>query len=200
MSIAFKKYAWSKFPFCSWCGILLNLHESSVDHIKPKSEGGYAENWANYCLACKDCNASKSSSDWGVPRFGIRLIRPKDYLGLKGFHKLYGEYLRYKEASVFTIEIETRCWFCGEPKHKFTSLCEDAQRENFRPCRHIVPLRKRKKSIVKKENSYDYDYSLGHRYGGRIAEAGLNPELVLQFLHGSLGFVRGYKDRLKLKD
>lgn len=50
---------------CFYCGQKLNLSNSSIDHIIPKSEGG-SENISNFVVACKKCNRLRSTIDFNI--------------------------------------------------------------------------------------------------------------------------------------
>ena len=45
---------------CFWCGAPLTIHDSSVDHIIPRSFGG---TWwhGNLVLSCKPCNIERGN-------------------------------------------------------------------------------------------------------------------------------------------
>lgn len=43
---------------CQYCGKKLELHECTIDHVKPKIAGGKSS-WLNCVCACKRCNSFK---------------------------------------------------------------------------------------------------------------------------------------------
>lgn len=43
---------------CQYCGIELSYGESTIDHVKPRSQGG-GTSWENVVLACQHCNRKK---------------------------------------------------------------------------------------------------------------------------------------------
>lgn len=187
MSAPFKKYAFSKFPFCSWCGILLDYGNASVDHILPRSKGGTAgevgQEWSNYCLACKKCNNLKGARSWGVPRYGLRLIRPADHPGVKP-EEIFVEYHRYKEERILFCEKQNHCWFCGGGHRN--EVCPERDHEIPPP----TPVL---------DASYYSEYHKGYEYGTEVFRAGLDVDTVRQAVSGlPLGFVRGFEDRLGL--
>ena len=47
-------------PFCFYCGGFLTVEWSTLDHVKPRSEGGPDEEW-NLLLSCRRCNRRKGS-------------------------------------------------------------------------------------------------------------------------------------------
>ena len=40
---------------CHWCGSRISFNQATVDHVRPRSEGG-ADDLANVVVACDDCN------------------------------------------------------------------------------------------------------------------------------------------------
>lgn len=44
---------------CQYCWKVLQTHEYTYDHVKPRSKGGQS-NWKNLVLACVECNTRKS--------------------------------------------------------------------------------------------------------------------------------------------
>ena len=47
-------------PFCAYCGIGLDLEDSTIDHVKPVCKGGTWDK-KNLVLACEKCNRKKGS-------------------------------------------------------------------------------------------------------------------------------------------
>jgi 5-methylcytosine-specific restriction endonuclease McrA len=45
---------------CQFCGVKLNSHDLTIDHIVPRSRGGYAT-WDNCVIACVKCNERKGN-------------------------------------------------------------------------------------------------------------------------------------------
>jgi 5-methylcytosine-specific restriction endonuclease McrA len=48
------------FSRCAYCNRRLSAKQATVDHVKPKSAGGYDKR-KNYALACRSCNHAKGS-------------------------------------------------------------------------------------------------------------------------------------------
>jgi len=48
---------------CAYCGKPYQLHELTLDHVRPKTEGG-EDLTSNLVPACKACNQGKGSSNW----------------------------------------------------------------------------------------------------------------------------------------
>lgn len=58
---------------CQYCGKFFPTTELSLDHIRPRSQGGETS-WLNIVCACIDCNIRKGGRT--PEQAGIRLIRP----------------------------------------------------------------------------------------------------------------------------
>ena len=58
---------------CQYCGIPINEDSASVDHIKPKIDGGNNSD-ENLRACCKVCNSTKNgrSVDWLRKHYGLR--------------------------------------------------------------------------------------------------------------------------------
>ena len=54
----FKDFAWSKWPFCQWCGRGLQRAEVTTDHVVPRAQGGEDE-WRNLVISCAECNGQR---------------------------------------------------------------------------------------------------------------------------------------------
>lgn len=54
----FKNYAWSKWPFCQWCGRRLERAEVTTDHVLPRAQGG-DHDWDNLVISCAACNGQR---------------------------------------------------------------------------------------------------------------------------------------------
>lgn len=50
-------------PICFYCLKVLAPAEITMDHVKPRSQGGTAEP-ENLRVACKSCNSSKRTRAW----------------------------------------------------------------------------------------------------------------------------------------
>ncbi len=48
---------------CVYCGNSYDIHELTLDHVKPKSNGG-EDLTSNIVCSCRQCNQEKGSSDW----------------------------------------------------------------------------------------------------------------------------------------
>ena len=48
---------------CVYCGNNYELHQLTIDHVKPKSKGG-EDIATNVVPACQRCNQEKGSSNW----------------------------------------------------------------------------------------------------------------------------------------
>lgn len=49
---------------CRYCGAKLTRATATIDHVRPRSGGGY-DRLANFVLACKACNQAKGSMSAG---------------------------------------------------------------------------------------------------------------------------------------
>ena len=58
---------------CQYCGSRPGTSELTIDHIKPRSQGG-ASTWENCVLACVPCNARKANRT--PDEAGMKLRRP----------------------------------------------------------------------------------------------------------------------------
>jgi hypothetical protein len=66
----FLKYAYSRWPYCQWCGCKLikpvkkghkQLSNTATrDHIVPLARGG-SNNWSNLVISCRNCNGYKDN-------------------------------------------------------------------------------------------------------------------------------------------
>ena len=62
---------------CVYCGESYELHELTLDHVRPKSLGG-EDLTSNLVPACHKCNQDKGSNhwlQWMRDKFGINQIR-----------------------------------------------------------------------------------------------------------------------------
>ena len=62
---------------CVYCGETYELHELTLDHVRPKSLGG-EDLTSNLVPACHKCNQDKGSNhwlQWMRNKFGINPIR-----------------------------------------------------------------------------------------------------------------------------
>lgn len=53
---------------CTYCGVVLTVHNTTRDHIEPRAQGGSKNATHNLTLACMQCNTSKGDmtpSAWG---------------------------------------------------------------------------------------------------------------------------------------
>ena len=48
---------------CVYCGNNYELHQLTLDHVKPKTNGG-EDLTSNLVPACRSCNQQKGSSNW----------------------------------------------------------------------------------------------------------------------------------------
>ena len=48
---------------CVYCGTTYEIHELTLDHVKPKRDGG-EDLTSNLVPACRQCNQDKGSSNW----------------------------------------------------------------------------------------------------------------------------------------
>ena len=75
---------------CQYCGIYLNKHECTVDHIVPISRGGKST-YTNCVCACRDCNTKKG--DKLLSETNFRLLKtptiPSFYSLMKNKVKIY---------------------------------------------------------------------------------------------------------------
>jgi 5-methylcytosine-specific restriction endonuclease McrA len=58
---------------CQFCGRVLPAHELTLDHVIPRSRGGYTD-WDNLVACCHRCNNLKG--DRLPEEAGLRLLRP----------------------------------------------------------------------------------------------------------------------------
>ena len=70
---------------CVYCGVVLSLRDSTLDHIVPISKGGKTE-WKNSGLACTRCNSLKGNNlptgKW-TPNIAIREPTLKDLINAR---------------------------------------------------------------------------------------------------------------------
>ena len=67
---------------CVYCGNFYELHELTIDHVKPKTYGG-EDLQSNLVPACTKCNQDKGSNywlNWMRSRFGYKPQREKRIL------------------------------------------------------------------------------------------------------------------------
>ena len=58
---------------CQYCGKTFSTRELTLDHVKPRVQGG-GNSWTNLVCACVKCNARKGGRT--PEQAGVRLIRP----------------------------------------------------------------------------------------------------------------------------
>jgi 5-methylcytosine-specific restriction endonuclease McrA len=58
---------------CQYCGKIFPTKELTLDHVKPRVQGG-GNSWTNLVCACVKCNARKGGRT--PEQAGVRLIRP----------------------------------------------------------------------------------------------------------------------------
>ena len=67
---------------CVYCGNSYDLHELTIDHVRPRSSGG--ETITSNCVpACRACNQDKGSDNWDewmLSRFGLHPDRRQKIL------------------------------------------------------------------------------------------------------------------------
>ena len=67
---------------CVYCGETYELSELTLDHVRPRSNGG--ETISSNCVpACRSCNQSKGSEEWSswmMRRFGLQPDRKQQIL------------------------------------------------------------------------------------------------------------------------
>ena len=67
---------------CVYCGETYDLHDLTIDHVRPRSNGG--ETISSNCVpACRSCNQDKGSEEWSswmVKRFGFQPDRKQQIL------------------------------------------------------------------------------------------------------------------------
>jgi 5-methylcytosine-specific restriction endonuclease McrA len=64
--VLFNRDSWQ----CQYCGVKLDWHSITIDHVLPRSRGG-PTNWKNCVAACKKCNLKKGSRL--LPETGMQL-------------------------------------------------------------------------------------------------------------------------------
>jgi len=85
-------------PYCSYCEIPLGA-SLAVEHKFPKSKNEFQEtNWANFLLACPNCNSRKGSKEQDAVLF------PDD--AARWFHPGPGSPFRYTRASGGRVRVE----------------------------------------------------------------------------------------------
>lgn len=57
-------------PHCDYCGVLLDIESSTIDHIIPRAGDGM-DNQDNWALSCAPCNRRKS--DMVLVEAGLKL-------------------------------------------------------------------------------------------------------------------------------
>ena len=58
--VLFNRDGWS----CQYCGVTLNYHSMSIDHVLPISRGGKTS-WKNCVASCVSCNSNKGNKKIG---------------------------------------------------------------------------------------------------------------------------------------
>ncbi len=48
---------------CHWCRCQIKFHQATVDHVRPRSEGGTDE-LSNLVVSCADCNQLRN--EWNL--------------------------------------------------------------------------------------------------------------------------------------
>ena len=64
---------------CIYCGKTYDLHQLSIDHVRPRSNGG-EDIETNVVCACTRCNQEKGSTNvlaWMRTKFGVNKLREK---------------------------------------------------------------------------------------------------------------------------
>jgi len=56
---------------CTYCQITLSHKTATIDHVKPRSKGGFRKSLSNLVLCCQPCNEAKANKP--VSEFGDRL-------------------------------------------------------------------------------------------------------------------------------
>ena len=55
---------WLSSPHCHWCYRKLKFSQTTIEHLRPRSHGGW-DNTKNLAIACKGCNNRRGSIiDW----------------------------------------------------------------------------------------------------------------------------------------
>jgi 5-methylcytosine-specific restriction endonuclease McrA len=93
---------------CQYCGRRFATSELSLDHVRPRSQGGQAT-WENIVCACLKCNVRKGGrTPWEA---GMKLVReplqPKTspVLSLKLSHRKYQSWKTFLDNAYWSVEL-----------------------------------------------------------------------------------------------
>jgi 5-methylcytosine-specific restriction endonuclease McrA len=97
---------------CQYCGRAFPRKSLNIDHVIPRSRGGYST-WENVVCSCHECNRKKGGRTPGEAR--MKLIRPPrkprwtPYLGLRFESRHYKEwvpFLNFVDAAYWNVELQ----------------------------------------------------------------------------------------------
>jgi 5-methylcytosine-specific restriction endonuclease McrA len=70
---------------CQYCGSVLAGKELTMDHVVPRSRGGFST-WENLVSCCFPCNNRKGNRT--PPEAGMPLAKPPHQIGIHARHRL----------------------------------------------------------------------------------------------------------------
>ncbi len=93
---------------CQYCGKRFPTSELSLDHVKPRSQGG-AANWTNIVCSCVDCNVRKGGRT--PEQAGMRLIMPpvkpkrSPVVTLRLSSEKYSSWRQFLDTAYWNVEL-----------------------------------------------------------------------------------------------
>lgn len=94
---------------CQYCGKKFPMHELSLDHVHPRSQGGQTT-WENIVCACLDCNVRKGgrTPEQASMRLFRRPVRPatSPLVSLKLGNKKYQSWKAFLDNAYWTVELK----------------------------------------------------------------------------------------------
>lgn len=94
---------------CQYCGKTFPTKELTLDHVKPRVQGG-GNSWTNLVCACVKCNARKGGRT--PEQAGIRLIRPavkpkrNPAISLRLGSPKYESWKAFLDEAYWTVELQ----------------------------------------------------------------------------------------------
>lgn len=94
---------------CQYCGAVFPTSELSIDHVKPRAQGG-ADSWDNLVCACVRCNARKGGRT--PDQAGMKLIarprRPRrnPLIALRLGHEKYESWKAFLDEAYWSVELK----------------------------------------------------------------------------------------------
>jgi 5-methylcytosine-specific restriction endonuclease McrA len=93
---------------CQYCGHFFPTNELSIDHVKPRSQGG-PDTWENLVCACVRCNARKGGRTPEQARMKMvrRPVRPKrnPLIAIRLGHEKYASWKAFLDEAYWSVEL-----------------------------------------------------------------------------------------------